>query len=255
MKIDSSQRWLATNLERLSQEEADKYLEFVERKDNVDTYRHKETGQLVYSARHTESDDEIYDRVSAIVWKDRRQPGDEPAVGQLKDTLIAAIEELQGLAARNPDSPQVFLSLGSAWFTIGNADRASKSIIRAHELAPESYGILKELGSVLLSQNDFERSIEYGLKAVAIEPDNIELLGNLAVSQLLSGDSEKATQTIDHALSLDGQDSVNKNIKQVLNQIENQGRPIPKSLPDMMKPWKPKRAASFWSRLFRKLPG
>lgn len=234
------------SIQHYSQEEVDKYLEFVERNDSIDTYRHKETGQLVYCARHTETDNEIYDRVSELVWKHHRQPGDRSVADDVKPDLQSAIEELQGLASRNPDAANVALTLGAAWFAIGNSDRARKSLERAHELAPDSYGILKELGSIVLAQQDFASAVRFGLKAVSLEPDNIELLGNLAVSQLLAGETEKASQTIQHALKLNGSDAVNQNVAGVVEDVLKGRRPQPASLNEMMRPVK---QLSFWQRI------
>ena len=226
------------SIQHFSAEELKRDFEFVERKDNIDTYRNKETGQLVYSARHTETDQEIYNRVSPVVWENRRLPGDSPIGGDAREKVTAVISELQTLVARNPEASNVALTLGMAWFSVGNDQRARASMERAHELEPDSYGILKELGSAVLAQNDFESAVKFGLKAVAIEPDNVELLGNLAVSQLLSGDPAKAMQTIDHAMGIDPNDSVNTNVKRIIDDVLNNGRPVPTSLPDMMKPWK-----------------
>jgi len=234
------------SIQHYSQEEVDKYLEFVERKGSIDTYRRKETGELVYCARHTETDNEIYDRVSEFVWKHHRQPGDRPVSDRLKPELQSAIEELQGLAARNPEAANVALTLGSAWFSLGNDDRARKSLERAHELSPDSYGILKELGSIVLAQQDFASAVSFGLKAVSLEPDNVELLGNLSVSQLLAGETEKASQTIQHAIKLDGSDSVNQNVAKIVADVLKGRRPQPRSLDEMMRPAKQKSA---WQRI------
>lgn len=234
------------SLQHYSQEEVEKYLEFVERNDSIDTYRHKETGQLVYCARHTETDQEIYSRVSDLAWKHHRLPGDGPVSDDVKPELKSAIEELQGLRARNPEAANIVTTLGIAWSAIGNNDRARKALERAHELSPNSYGILKELGSVILAQEDFQSAVSVGLKAVALEPDNIELLGNLAVGQLLAAETEKASQTIQHALKLDGTDSVNQNVARIIDDVLNGRRTRPASLNEMMRPVKKQ---SLWEKI------
>lgn len=236
------------SMKHFTQEEVEKYLEFVERKGSIDTYRHKETGELVYHARHTETDEEIYNRVSGFVWKHHRVPGAGPVAEQLNEAFVKAIDELQGVAARNPESAKAATTLGAAWFAIDRADRARDSLERAHELNPQNSGILKELGSVVLSQNDFQSAVKFGQMAVALEPDNIDLLGNLAVGQLLAGEQSKALQTIEHALQLNSTDEVNQNVARIINDVVHNNRPLPESLIEMMKPWKP---TTLWGR-FRK---
>lgn len=237
------------SMQHFTGEEARKYLEFVERKNRVDTYRHRETGELYYSARHTETDDEIFKRVAEIVWNHRRHPGDGPIAEASHGELREAIEQLQGLLVRNPEEVKVAMHLGLAWFSLGNAERAQASLEKAHALAPESYAILKELGSCLLDQRDFPAAVSVAEKAVAIEPENIELLGNLAVSQLLAGDVAKGKRTIGHAVSLDRSDVVNKNIASIVEEIDNGNRPLPKSLEEMMQPY---QRPSLIARLLKK---
>ena len=85
-------------------------------------------------------------------------------------------------------------------------------------------------------------------RAVAIKPDDPELLGNLAVSQLLAGDGSKAKHTISHALKLDSEDSINGNIQVIIDDVLQGRKEYPKTLLELMKPRPKKR--SLLSKLF-----
>ena len=103
--------YLAEDIERL--------FEFVERKDNIDTYRHKETGELVCHTRKTETADEVFSRVFETVWQLRREPGTAARTGDEATALSQPIADLQSLVAKHPDVAKPSLALGMAWFAIG----------------------------------------------------------------------------------------------------------------------------------------
>ena len=234
-----------TSVSRFSAEEIAEQFEFVERKDNIDTYRHKETGQLVYHARQTETPDEIFSRAFKTVWQLSRQPGTPARTGKDASALEQSIAELQSLVAKNPDQAKPSLGLGMAWFAVGNVDAAKRQLDRAVQLDPEDTIALKELGGICLDQGDFDSAVQAATKAVAIKPDDPELLGNLAVSQLLAGDAAKANQTIQHALKSDPSDTINRNIQRVIDDVVSDRRDQPKSLLELMKPV-PKKTKTTW---------
>jgi tetratricopeptide (TPR) repeat protein len=231
-----------------SAEEIARLFEFVERKENIDTYRKKETGELVYHTRITESPDEIFSRAFETVWRLRRAPGTPARNGHEASALSKPLSDLQSLVAKYPDVAKPSLALGMAWFAIGKANEARRHLERAAELDPTNTIILKELGGVCLDQGDFLSASQVVLKAVAIKPDDPELLGNLAVTQLLIGDRSKAQQTIAHALTKDANDSINCNIRNVIDDVLQGRRDNPKSLLDLMTP-QPKKK-SFLFKLF-----
>lgn len=231
-----------------SAEEIERQFEFVERKDNIDTYRHKETGELVYHTRRTETPDEVFSRAFETVWRLRREPGTPAKSGDDASALEQPIADLQSLVAKHPDVAKPALALGMAWFAIGKADAARRQLDRAAELDPENTITLKELGGICLHQGDFETAVRVAARAVAVKPDDPELLGNLAVSQLLAGDGPKARQSITHALKLDPGDTINRNIEGIIGDVVDGRRENPRTLLELMTP-KPKKR-SLLGKLF-----
>ncbi|WP_145419562.1 tetratricopeptide repeat protein [Planctomycetes bacterium K23_9] len=217
-------------------EEIERDFEFVSREDGIDCYREKSTGQLVYHARKTETDDELFRAAFDVVWKHHRDPGQRPVDEDLQTEVREAIETLQGVLSRNPEAYNVALGLGMAWFSIGATDRARTSLARAGELAPENTMVLKEWAGVCLADKDHTAAVEIGRRAVAAEPDSAELLGNLAVAQLLAVSIDDAKGTIQHALTLDPNDQVNQRIEQIVQDVDSGKRPQPATLAEMMAP-------------------
>lgn len=234
-----------TSVRHYSAEEIAEQFEFVERKGNLDTYRHKETGELVYHARQTETPDETFSRAFQAIWELRREPGTPARAGKDAATLEQPIAELQSLVAKYPDLAKPSLGLGMAWFAVGKVDAARRQLRRAAQLDPKDTIALKELGGVCLDQGDFDSAVQSATKAVAIRPDDPELLGNLAVSQLLAGDAAKANQTIQHALKFDPNDTINRNIQGVIGDVASGRCDHPKSLRELMSPT-PKKTKKSW---------
>lgn len=223
-----------------SAEEIAEKFEFVERNGSIDTYREKATGRLVYNTRETESPDEVFAQAFKVVWNLRREPGMPTRRGQEASEIQATIESLQSLAAKNPDTAQVALALGMAWFAVGKEDKAQRQLKRAVDLEPDNTIMLKELAGVYLARNDFPNALDAATKAVAVKPDDIELLGNLAIIQFLSGDVVRAKTTIQHAIRLQPDDSVNGNVQAIIAAVVSGKRARPKTLEEMMRPPKPK---------------
>ena len=230
----------ADAVQHFSAEEIAERFEFVERNENIDTYREKATGKLIYHARKTETREEIFSRTFEVVWKHRREPGMPPKTGKEAAEIQSALTSLQSLAAKNPDTPNVALALGMAWFALGNDANAQRQLTRAVDLEPENMTMLKELAGVCLARNDLPNALAAASTAVAIEPDDIELLGNLSVVQLVSGDPVAARSTIRHAMRIQPEDSVNKNVQAIIAAVVSGKRRCPKTLEEMMTPPKPK---------------
>jgi tetratricopeptide (TPR) repeat protein len=232
------------SVQHYSAEEISQNFEFVRRDGVIDVYREKSTGKLVYHTRHTETDDEMFRQALDAVWMHRREPGTPPIQGDDQTVVRGVIEKLQSLAAKNPNSANVALGLGMAWFAIDNCERALQSLSRASELDSDNAVILKECAGVCLATNDFKTALELGRRAVSIKPDDVELLGNLAVIQLLGDQVSDAQQTIDRAVELDANDVVNKNVRAIIRDVVAGRRRRPATLEGMMKPAKPRSLLS-----------
>lgn len=229
-----------------SADEIAERFEFVERRDNIDTYREKATGRLVYHARKAETRDEIFSKAMETVWNLRRAHGMPPRTGDDASQIQKAVADLQSLATKNPDSAKVALGLGLAWFAVGKNDQSKRQLTRAVDLEPNNTIFLKELAGVCLASNDFSTALEAATKAVAITPDDIELLGNLAIIQLVSGEPAEANVTIQHAIRLQPTDSVNRNVQAIIASVVAGKRAQPKTLEEAMRPPK---SRSWLSRL------
>ncbi|WP_182867171.1 tetratricopeptide repeat protein [Rhodopirellula sp. JC639] len=208
-------------LQHMSAEQVRDRLEFVRREERVDVYRDRQTGQLLYSARLHETPQERFKKSADVVLANMRHPGQPPPPDEVQQSIRGAIGQLQQLVTQQDDAWRIWFLLGKAWHAVDRIPRAIGALERALEVADQPQSIIyKELAGVLLVDGATERACEMGEKAVALAPDDAELLGNLAIAYLLDGRVEIARKTLDHALSIASDDSTNQYVMEKIKAVQ-----------------------------------
>ncbi len=245
------------SLHHMSAEEVEAQLEFVRRDGKIDVYRNKKTGQLLYSARLHDTPAEVFRRAADVIMAGGRHPGQSPRPASVQTEIRGAIGELQRLASRHGETWRQCFLLGKAWHAVDRLPRSIEAFRRAAELAePAETVIYKEWAGVLLEAAETARACKVSERAVALKPDDTELLGNLAVAYLLDGRLDAAEKTIGHALRL-GEDATNRFIHSRIEQVRSGTTPQPRSLVELEalgnRQASPKRAKRrpnrWWGRL------
>ena len=221
-------------LKHMSAEEVKDRLQFVRRDDKVDVYRDKETGDLLYSARINDTPEEMYRVSASVILENMRHPGGPPLDEKAQEEVRSAIGTLQQLVTSHEDSWRLWFLLGKAWHSVGNPDRSIQAFEHANEYAEEPQTmILKEWAGVLLELGKTRAACDIGEKAVAARPDDVELLGNLAVAYLLDQRVETAEKTIAHAISIDADDETNSYIHAKIESVRAGLSPAPRSIREL----------------------
>jgi tetratricopeptide (TPR) repeat protein len=248
------------SLHHMSADEVEAQLEFVRRDGKIDVYRNKETGQLLYSARLHDTPAEVFRRAADVIAARGRRPGQPPPPASVQNEIRGAIGDLQRLASRHGETWRQCFLLGKAWHAVDRLPRSIDAFRRAAELAETGETaetvIYKEWAGVLLEAAETARACKVGERAVALKPDDTELLGNLAVAYLLDGRIDAAEKTIDHALHL-GEDATNRLIRSRIQQVCSGATPQPRSLVELEafgnRPASPNRvrprSGRWWGRL------
>ncbi|QEF96209.1 Tetratricopeptide repeat protein [Stieleria maiorica] len=221
-------------LQHMSAEEVRDRLEFVRREERVDVYRDRQTGQLLYSARLHETPQELFKKSADIVLGNMRHPGQPPPPSDVQQAIRGAIGQLQQLVTQQEDAWRVWFLLGKAWHAVDRIPRAIGALERALEVADQPQSIIyKELAGVLLVDGATERACEMGEKAVALAPDDVELLGNLGIAYLLDGRVEIAGKTLEHALAIHPDDSTNQYVMEKIKAVQAGRLSRPKTLAEL----------------------
>ncbi|OYP38371.1 tetratricopeptide repeat protein [Rhodopirellula sp. MGV] len=251
-------------LQHMSADEVRERLKFVRREDKVDVYCDKETGELLYSARINETPEEMYQRAANVVLANMRMPGGPPLKPDQQSKVRTAIGTLQHLLSRHDDSWRIWFLLGKAWHAVQRLPRSVQAYQHADDVADEPQTvILKEWAGVLLEMQRTSDACEIGERAVAIKPNDVELLGNLAVAYLLDERLESSQKTIEHALSIGPNDKTNSFIHGRIREICEGDSPRPKSIAELERrdptssrapesTSRPDRQPPWWRRLLPK---
>jgi Flp pilus assembly protein TadD len=106
--------------------------------------------------------------------------------------------------------------------------------------------ICRELAGVCLALGKFAEAVRVAERAVVLHPDNYELLGNLAVAHLLSGNVGAAQKSVRAGLELEWRDATNVYLRQVIQDVASGRRPPPKSMSELETKPQRKKFWQFW---------
>ena len=122
----------------------------------------------------------------------RRRGGGAP-VGN--DGLRQAVRELEILETLTPEDERVYSTLGSAYFELGEADKAIAAYEKYQKYADSDDG-WREIARYYVSVNNLDMAVEYLNKGLELQPDSVEsllLLGNIYLDQ---GKSKEAAEVL-----------------------------------------------------------
>jgi tetratricopeptide (TPR) repeat protein len=211
-------------------EEAAKRLEFLRRDGSVEVYRDRQTGQELYTARTNLPLDEMFKEAGEIVTKNMIHPGQAALTGEQAATVFRAVEMLEIITERVSDSWRAFWLLAKGEHAIGKPLRAYEGYKSALALEPDEINILRELGGVCLELGRGTEAVTYAEQAVCIDPGSPELLGNLAMAHLIAGNVPAAQKTIHAARNMNSSDRTNTNIEKIITDVAKGRRASPKNL-------------------------
>lgn len=224
------------------------FLEFLRLEDNVEVFLNKKTGKEVYIGRTSTPVDALFTQASEIVRKHFVTAGQPSLSGSASKEVAEAASMLEKVLSELPDWWNAQWFYGKSQVALGNYEIAYDAFRKAYQEEKQVEAILRELAGVCLELRKFEESVTVAEAALALDPDNAELLGNLAIALLLAGRQTHARKAIDAASKVDPEDKINQTIARVLTEIEEGHREQPESLHDLSKPARPKK------RRFFKLP-
>lgn len=231
-----------------------KSLQFLRLQDNLEVFLNTETGQEVYIGRTSTPVDSFFQVASEIIRKHFVSPGQPAVTGEAAKEVEDAAGMLEKVIAEVPDWWNARWFYGKSQLALGNHQVAYEAFHAAYRIEQNVEYIQRELGGVCLELGKFDEAATIGEAALALDPSNAELLGNLAVSYLLAGRVEHARKAIDAATKMNPNDNINQSISRILGEIENGSREMPGSLRDLSKPAKAKKPAKPEKRSWFKLP-
>ncbi len=150
-------------------------------------------------------------------------PGDKEAAIKLTQVLrqmgnaTRASEVATQALNLHPDDPELVLSFAQASLDRGRPQEAVAPLARIESETTSNWRANSIIGVTLDQLGRHKDAQEYYLRAVALSPDNPNILTNLGLSYALAGDAAKAEETLRAAADLPGADlRVRQNLALVL---------------------------------------
>lgn len=226
------------------------HLEFLRLEDRIEVYLDKNTGKEVFIGRTSPSLEALFKTASESIGEHFVTVGEEPLSGEKAKKVAEAIELLDKALAEAPEWWNALWYRGKGYLALGNCELAYESFRRAYELERNVEAIPQELAGVCLELGKFEEAVDVAERAASLDPKDVGLIGNLAVAYLLAGRITAAKKSIAAAISIDGSDSVNNYLNQVIAEVAEGKRPQPHSMAELSgaPPRQKRRFWEFWKR-------
>ena len=119
---------------------------------------------------------------------------------------------------------------GKGQIPLGHAELAYQSLRRAYKLEKSDEAVPRELAGVCPELGKFDEAVSIAEQAVALNPKNGDLLGNLAIAYLLAGRLAESQKSIDGAIKVAPQDQINRHLHRIIREVADGKRPRPQTL-------------------------
>jgi tetratricopeptide (TPR) repeat protein len=225
-------------LKYATKEEAARRLKFLRSEGNVHVFWDSEEDTEVFVGRTEVPLDLLFAQAGEVVTANLRNPGCPPAKAESMIEIQRAVEMLEVVVEHAPQSWRAHWMLGKAWHALDRLPLAHAELSRAFELEKEETVIPRELSGICLELGLGHEAVQIMEHAIGLEPQNAELLGNLAVAHLISGSLKEAQGTILGALKMDPDDKVNQTLHRIIGEVATRKRAQPRNLFELMRPTK-----------------
>ena len=122
------------------------------------------------------------------------------ATAARRDVAKSALENAQKL---QPNSPETLLALGYyQYWLLRDYGLATTTFKRVQKMLPGSSDVLSGLGAVSRREGHWDQSVVYGEQGLALDPRNIELLNETALTYVMLRQFPAALKLYDRALDI-----------------------------------------------------
>jgi tetratricopeptide (TPR) repeat protein len=226
----------------MTAEEAKQLLEFVRTEDNVDVYRDKVSGQLMYVGRTARSSaedrtrhDELYKRAGELIeglliFQNRETPPLQPDGRRRLDEAAGLYEEVVRI---NPRNWAAMWLLGKVHQRLEQYERGLEWFSRAHRVNPDHVNVAREASIAAMDAGKPEEAIPFCRRALQVKPGDPGLRANLAVATLFCGKPAEARDIAAAALADDPADGITAAIVRIIDEVLAGTRPCPRHVRDL----------------------
>lgn len=134
-----------------------------------------------------------------------------------------ALEFLKRANQLRPESREVIVHMGNAYFDSGNYEEAEKWYTSALVKKADDINVRTDLGLTFIFRDnpDYNRAIQEFQRSLDLDPNHPQTLQNLTVAYTKKGDAERANKTL---AQLEAFDSTNESIVKLREEINKIGK-------------------------------
>lgn len=136
-----------------------------------------------------------------------------------KKRLEESISDFKKCLDIVPDHWQSMILLAKTLQRLERHSEALTQLEKALKINLENPSIAMEASLEAMHLKDIDKAIEYSEESLKRKPNDIALLGNHAMNLLIAKKDLEAKETIDKAINLNPNDSINRNIEQTINGV------------------------------------
>lgn len=165
----------------------------------------------------------------------------------------SALENINRALLLSPSYERWSLHKATLLFNSGQRADSRKTVMQILTKPHTNVGILSELALLLNKLGLHQQSHDFYKQALAIQPDNTELLFNFASLQRFMGKLQEAQQTLDQLIKLNPRDSEAWLLRSGLSKQNQQGNHISELQSALTKPMRPISKAQLFYALGKEL--
>lgn len=136
-----------------------------------------------------------------------------------KTKLEESIKDLQKCLEIIPEHWQSMMLMAKAYQRLEMHFEALKQLEMAFKIELDNYSIPLEASLEAMHLNDLDKAIYYSEESLKTKPNDFALMGNYAMNLLIASKDQIALQTIEEAIKINPNDSVNRNIELIIKNV------------------------------------
>lgn len=139
--------------------------------------------------------------------------------GSEKLKLEESVIDLQKCLHLVPNHWQSMFLMAKALQRLERHSEALEQLEKALKIELESPSIPMEASLEAMHLKDLDKALQYSYESLKRKPNDFVLMGNHAMNLLIAGKDQEARETIDKAIKIQPNDSVNRNIESIINEV------------------------------------
>jgi len=136
-----------------------------------------------------------------------------------KSRLEESIIEFQKCLEIVPEHWQSMMLMSKALQRLERHSEALECLEKACEVELENHSIAMEASLEAMHLKDLDKALFYSEESLKRKPHDFALMGNHAMNLLIAKKDQEAKETIDNAIKMQSNDSVNRNIQSMIKSV------------------------------------